>query len=729
MSLAKAMKCTATLSLLLICTLPVSGQPWGDTSLTVSQRVDSLVEELETAEKIALLSADSPGVPRLDIPAYHWWNEALHGVARNGRATVFPQAINLAATFDDALVRRAASVISTEARAKYNLSRDEDGGTGQYGGLTFWSPNINLFRDLRWGRGQETYGEDPYLTSRIGAAFVRGMQGDHPRYLKTAAAAKHFAVHSGPEAGRSSFDARASDRDLAQTYLPAFEYLVREAGVAGVMCSYNRINGVPACAHEPLLRDTLRGRWGFDGYMVSDCGAVGNIYGYHGYAESPAEAAAQALRSGVNINCGNNWGNHLPEAIRQGLASEEDLDRALREALPVLFRLGMFDRDRRDPWRELGEGDISTDEHRALARKAARQGMVLLKNEGPALPLSRDLHSLAVMGPVSTSAEVMLGNYYGTPDRLSTFLEGISGAVGGGTKLIHYPGIGIDEGSVSESGWGISQAQTTEAIVACIGLSPQFEGEGMEAVTGTGEPSAGLPEHQVEWVRALREGYEKPLVVVVTGGSPRAIPEVHQLADAVIWAGYPGQAGGEALADLIFGETSPSGKLPVTVPYRTDDLPPFEDYGMEGRTYRFLENEPLYPFGFGLSYTTFQYGELRLEQDELGRGDTLSFSVRVENTGDRGGGEVVQVYLKDQESNVRVPRFRLVDFSRISLESGESRTLRFRVPPEVMKVTDKDGKGFYEAGRFAVFVGGASPMPRSRELGAREPATAYFHLR
>lgn len=700
-----------------------------DTTLKVSQRVDSLVAELETAEKIALLSADSPGVPRLDIPAYHWWNEALHGVARNGRATVFPQAINMAATFDDTLVRRTASVISTEARAKYNLSRDDDGSTGQYGGLTFWSPNINLFRDLRWGRGQETYGEDPYLTSRIGVAFVRGMQGDHPRYLKTAAAAKHFAVHSGPEAGRSSFDARVSDRDMVETYLPAFESLVREAGVAGVMCSYNRINGVPSCAHEPLLRDTLRGGWEFDGYVVSDCGAVGNIHGYHEYAESPEEAAALALRSGVNINCGNNWENHLPEAIRQGLASEEDLDRALREAFPVLFRLGIFDGEEDDPWRELGEEDISTGEHQALARKVAQKSMVLLKNEGQALPLSSDIPSLAVMGPVSTSAEVMLGNYYGTPERLSTFLEGISGAIGGGTKLIHYPGIDIDEGPVSERGWDIPQAQTTEAIVACIGLSSRFEGEAMEAVTGTEEPSAGLPEHQVEWIRALREGYDKPLVVVVTGGSPRAIPEIHEMADAVIWAGYPGQAGGEALADLIFGETPPSGKLPVTVPYRTDDLPPFEDYGMEGRTYRFLEKEPLYPFGFGLSYTTFAYGELRLEQEELGRGDTLSFSVRVENTGDRGGEEVVQVYLKDQESNVRVPRFRLVDFSRIYLESGESRTLRFRISPEVMRVTDEGGKRFYEAGRFAVFVGGASPMPRSGELGAREPATADFYLR
>ncbi|MDZ7772362.1 MAG: glycoside hydrolase family 3 N-terminal domain-containing protein [Balneolaceae bacterium] len=720
-----------------VSTTRAQERAWEDPEMDIPQRVEALIGALESGEKIDLLLADSPGVPRLDIPPYHWWNEALHGVARNGRATVFPQAINLGATFDPVQIHRVGEAISTEARAKFNLARRQ-GNRGQYAGLTFWSPTVNIFRDLRWGRGQETYGEDPLLTGSIGSALVRGMQGGHPEYLKAAAAAKHFAVHSGPEAGRSSFDAAVSPRDLTETYLPPFEMLVNDAEVEGVMCAYNRINGIPACADEALLRDMLRGSWNFNGYVVSDCGAIGNIYGYHEYADSPQEAAAMALKAGVNINCGGSWANNLRAALEGGLAEEADLDRALRESLPTLFRLGMFDPPGRDPWRELGEGDLATDEHHELARETAARSMVLLKNEN-VLPLEAQLPSLAVMGPTATSAEVLLGNYHGTSARLSTFLEGVTGAVGGGTKVIHYPGIDIEEGSVAESGWGISQAQTTGAIVACIGLSPRFEGEGREAVFGSEEPVVELPPHQVEWVRALREGYDGPLVVVVTGGSPRAIPEIHEMADAVIWAGYPGEAGGEALADLLFGRANPSGRLPVTVPYRTADLPPFDDYSMESRTYRFLENEPLYPFGFGLSYTQFSYGEVILRQagqhvrDEGGRaiasGDTVRVTVEVTNRGDRPGEEVVQIYLEDHESAVRIPRYRLVDFRRVRLRPGQTATLDFEILPEQMTVVTPEGRRAVEPGRFTVHAGGASPLPRSTALGAPEFATAGFTVR
>lgn len=714
--------------LVLIPILPAQAQTWTRPELEHSRRVEALIGELRTAEKIDLLLADSPGVPRLDIPPYHWWNEALHGVARNGRATVFPQAINLGATFDPALVRRVGEAISTEARAKFNLARRQ-GNRGQYAGLTFWSPNVNIFRDLRWGRGQETYGEDPLLTGSIGSAFVRGLQGDHPQYLKAAAAAKHFAVHSGPEAGRSSFNAEVRPIDLSQTYLPAFETLVKEADVEGVMCAYNRINGVPACADTDLLRDTLRGAWDFDGYVVSDCGAIGNIHGYHGYADSPEQAAALALKAGVGINCGSSWKSNLRAALDQGLASEEDLDRALRESLPTLFRLGLFDPPSRVPWRNLGEADLATPENHELARLVATQSMVLLKNEG-VLPLNPDLSSLAVMGPTSTSAEVLLANYHGTSDRLSTFLEGMTGGIGGGTKVIHYPSIDIDGGSADENGWGISQAQTTDAIVACIGLSPRFEGEGMETAFGSDEAVIELPQHQVDWIRALREGYDKPLIVVVTGGSPRAIPDIHEMADAVIWSGYPGQAGGVALADLVFGRTNPSGRVPVTVPYRTDDLPPFEDYSMHGRTYRYLEGEPLYPFGFGLSYTRFTYGNLQLPTDfQIHASDSLRLSVELRNVGNREGGEVVQVYLGDPQAEGDLPRWQLVDFRRVELQTGERRTLEFSLPADLLQYYNAPGSRGANEKRLSIVVGGASPLPRAVELGAASPVRGEVNLK
>lgn len=722
------LSCFILPAMVLLLAVEAHAQEWRDPTVETSSRVEALIDLLETGEKIDLLSADSPGVPRLDIPPYHWWNEALHGVARNGRATIFPQAINLAATFDDSLVYRAASAISDEARAKFNLSRERGTeGAGQYAGLTFWSPNVNLFRDLRWGRGQETYGEDPFLAGQLGAAFVRGMQGSHPDRLKTAAAAKHFAAHSGPERERSSFNASVSPGDMAESYLPAFRKLV-EAGVAGVMCAYNRINGVPACAHEPLLRDTLRGAWGFQGYVVSDCGAVGNIHSYHRFVSSPMKAAAAALGAGVDINCGSAWQEHLRKAMEEGLVGESMLDRALGRALPILFRLGIMDPPGSGPWSELGAEEVAAPGHRSLARKAARESMVLLKNEG-VLPLDAELPSLAVMGPGATSAEVLLGNYFGSSGNLSTFLEGITAAVSPATKLIYYPSIDFESGSVAAAGWGISQAQTTEAIVACIGLSPAFEGEGMEAV-GDGEAVAELPPHQREWIRALREGYEKPLVVVVTGGSPRAIPEIDEMADAVIWAGYPGEAGGEALADILFGKSNPSGRLPVTVPYATEDLPPFEDYAMEGRTYRYMEKEPLYPFGFGLSYTRFTYSKLRVTASfRVAAGDSLRLSVEVSNTGSRAGGEAVQVYVGGSDSVKKPRRFRLAAFQKVDLQAGERRLLRFSVSPDLLQSISAGGTEMASERTITVYVGAASPLPRSAELGAAKPVRAEVNLK
>ena len=576
----------------------------------IHKRVDDLLTKLTLQEKVDQLMFQAPAIDRLGIDEYSWWNECLHGVARNGRATVFPQAIGLGATFDPELMHRIGVAISDEARAKFNENRKR-GYTGRYSGLTFWSPNVNLFRDPRWGRGQETYGEDPYLISRIGVSFVEGLQGSGP-WLKTAAMAKHYAVHSGPEKLRHEFDAVVSRHDLWNTYLPAFKALVTEAKVEGVMGAYNRTNGQACCAHSYLMDEVLRSRWDFDGYYVSDCWALVDLYGGHQLVETPVEAAAMALNAGCNLNCGNTYPNLL-QSIEQGLTTELEIDKNLRQLLPTRFKLGLFDPIGSVPYDNITTDVVRSQSHLDLSYEAATKSIVLLKNEGSVLPLDPDIESVFVTGPMATNSQALLANYYGVSDDLKTILEGIVGNVGDHTAIRFVQGALMDRPNVNPIDWYSDEAREAEVTIACMGISQLIEGEEGEAIAS---PSAGdreyitLPPHQIEFLQLLRSKAKK-LIVVITGGSAISIPEVHDMADAVLYAWYPGERGGEAVGDIIFGEVNPSGKLPVTFVNDISDLPPYEDYDMSDRTYRYMASTPLYPFGFGLSYTNFEYGSIK----------------------------------------------------------------------------------------------------------------------
>ena len=697
--------------------------------LPMEERINDLIGQLTLDEKIAQLNYDAPAIERLNIPSYNWWNEALHGVARNGRATVFPQAIGLAATFDDSLLFRVATAISDEARAKYEAAQAL-GNRGRYTGLTFWSPNVNIYRDPRWGRGQETYGEDPYLTSRMGVAFVKGLQGDHPTYLKAAACAKHYVVHSGPEGERHTFNATPPRKDFHETYLPAFEALVKEADVEIVMCAYNRTYDEPCCGNSFLLQDILRDQWGFDGHVTSDCWALVDFHEYHKVTESPEASAALAFRNGVNVNCGST-SPYLKGALEQNLISEEEIDQALFPLLRTRFRLGLMDPSERNPFANISPDVINSPEHQALALQAAEKSIVLLKNEG-VLPLRTDMEYLYVIGPNATNGDVLLGNYNGVTPNLSTVLEGIAGKVDAGTKVDYRHGFLLDRENINPVDWASGDAKEADATVVVMGLSGLLEGEEGESLaspTKSDRFDIRLPQNQIDYLKKLRQDNTKPLIVVLTGGSPVAMPEIHELADAVLYAWYPGEAGGTAIANILFGDVSPSGRLPITFPRSVEQLPPYEEYAMPGRTYRYMEENPLYPFGFGLSYTQFTYQDLELETEKLKRGDSLQVRVTVKNTGNREAEEVVQCYLTDQEASVRVPLYSLQQFKRMRLDSGQQTTVTFTLPSEAMQLIDEEGNSQWEKGEFQVTVGGSSPGERSVALGATRPITATFELR
>ena len=701
-----------------------------DTSLPFSERVKDLIGRLTLDEKVGLMSHESPGIPRLNIPKYNYWNEALHGIARNGRATVFPQAIGMAATWDKELILLVASAISDEGRAKYHAALRRNGYTDQYQGLNMWSPNVNIFRDPRWGRGQETWGEDPFLTGEMASKFVEGLQGNDPIYLKTAACAKHFAVHSGPEKERHHFNAIVTKRELYDTYLPAFKKLVTEAQVEAVMGAYNRTLGEVCCASKLLIEDILRGEWQFQGHFVSDCYALSDFHLSHKVTKDAAESAALAISHGCDLGCDHVF-NEIPEAISRGLISEADVDRSLERSLITRFKLGMFDPPEAVPYASIPMKIVGCEKHRQLANQTAAESVVLLKNKNNLLPIKHSTKKIFVTGPTATSAEVLLGNYYGLNDRMVTLLEGITGRLPEGMGLEYTAGALLKHRREIKDTWGPGIAQTADIAIICGCFSSYLEGEEGESLLSPqngDRESISLPASQIDYIKELAVLGVK-IVLILTGGSPIAMGEVEKMVDAILFIWYPGMEGGIAIADILFGDVSPSGKLPLTFPKSLDQLPAFDDYTMIGRTYRYMTKEPLYPFGFGLSYSRFVFSNLHLEKTEIHAGDSLNLSLTVSNSGNRSAAEVVQFYLSDLLASTIVPIHHLVGFERIVIEPGSSRQVQFTLTPEMMSFYNDDGKLTLEPGEFRLEVGGCSPGTRGQELGAPKPVTAVFTVK
>jgi len=830
-----------------------------NTSLPFEQRAADLVSRLTLEEKVQQMKDVAPAIERLGVPAYNWWNEALHGVARSGLATVFPQAIGFAATWDDSLVFRMATVISDEARAKHH-EYVRNGSFGRYQGLTFWSPNINLFRDPRWGRGQETYGEDPFLTGKVAVQFIRGLQGDDPKYFKTIATVKHFAVHSGPEPERHAFDAVVSERDLRESYLPHFEMGIREGGAYSLMCAYNRIDGKPACASDMLLADILRGEWKFPGYIVSDCGAIDDIYLHHKVVQSAPEAAALAVKTGTDLDCGRVYPN-LAEAVKQGLISEAQIDTSLTRLFLARFRLGMFDPPEIVRWARTPFSVLDQPAHHELARQVARESIVLLKNERGTLPLRKDLGTIAVIGPNADQWRMLLGNYNGIPSDPVTPLRGIREAVSRHTRVLYAKGSDLADGfplletipssalrtpggrrglagayfssrtlegspvftktdTTVEVDWhegaprqtmnpndfgvrwtgtlrppatgtyrlgvtttmraevtlddsiivrtsypqrddefpdprlaqsepirleaghayrikvdahesygeaelelvwstpiasleadAVAAAKQADAVVMFLGLTARLEGEEMsvtlDGFRGGDRTSIELPGAQQRLLERI-VAVGKPTVLVLLNGSALAVNWAQGNVPAIVEAWYPGQAG-NAIADVLFGDYNPAGRLPVTFYGSVSDLPAFDDYRMAGRTYRFFKGQPLYPFGHGLSYTTFTYANLRTSADSAGTNDTLLVSVDVANSGKRSGDEVVQMYVEHVGSSVERPIRDLRGYRRLTLEPGETRAVQLPLPISSLAYWDGNGhRWVVEADQVRIRIGASS---------------------
>lgn len=855
-----------------VIALSVNAQqhPYLDTGLSFEKRADDLVSRMTVEEKAGQLLYTAPSIPRLGVPEYNWWNEALHGVARAGHATVFPQSITIANSWDEKLMLDVANAISDEARAKYH-EFVRRGDRGIYHGLTFWSPNINIFRDPRWGRGQETYGEDPYLTGRLGLRFVQGMQGSDPKYFKTIATAKHYAVHSGPEPIRHKFNALVSERDLRETYLSAFRTLVKEGGVYSVMGAYNQFRGHPACASDELY-GILRNEWGFKGYIVSDCWAISDFYNFQGYAAGPAEAAAMALKAGTDLECGVDY-NHLMDALKRGLVTEADIDLAARRVMLARFRLGMFDPDSIVEYAQIPYQANCSDYNRSLARKAAQESVVLLKNSNGTLPLSRDIRTIAVIGPNAASYEVLLGNYNGIPKDPVSLLDGIQARLRPETQVIYAegsdlaPGINnlepipsryfrtpdgrqgvqgayyasrdmkgeplftrtddlIDfywdndsphpqmpvndfgihwvadivppvSGTYSLGSWGssgydiilegdtllssyndhgaavmgipteftagrkyrvevfyrnrggdadmellwcmprgdmigkaVEAASAADAVIVALGLSPRLEGEEMrvklEGFEGGDRTNLSLPAIQEELLTALL-ATGKPVVVVLMNGSPVASYQAYDKAAAVLLAGYPGTEGGSAIADVLFGDYNPAGRLPMTYYASVDQLPPFDEYDMANRTYRYFTGTPLWPFGYGLSYTTFAYSGLEVPSKAIA-GSEVKVKVTVTNTGKMTGDEVVQLYLTDEKASSPRPLRQLEGFTRITLKPGESRVVEFTLRPEQFSMINSRDSRVIEPGWFTLSAGGGQPGTDADKLGCTQVLTTRIRL-
>lgn len=710
------------LALLCFCGITMQAQietfPFRNPDLPVDVRVKDLVSRLTLHEKVQLMQHNSPAIPRLGIPAYNWWNEALHGVARTPeKVTVFPQAIGMAATFDVDALEMMGDMTASEGRALFNEAWKSGKGVAQYRGLTYWTPNINIFRDPRWGRGQETYGEDPYLTSQMGAAMVHGLEGDDSYYLKAVACAKHYAVHSGPEYNRHEFDARPSLYDLWDTYLPAFHELVTRAKVHGVMCAYNRLNGQPCCGNDPLLVDILRNQWKFDGYVTSDCGAINDFANHHRTHLDDMVAASDAMLAGTDLECGDLY-QLLEQGVQKGLHSEREINVSVTRLLTILFKIGMFDPTDRNPYASIGREVIECEAHKKHAYRMAQESMVLLKNENSILPLDvRRIKKLALIGPNADNEQTLLANYFGTPSVIMTPYKSLKERYGDRIEITYIKG--VDFVSKLEKAPSFEQvaaeAGKNDVIVFVGGISADYEGEAGDAGAGgyagfaSGDrTSISLPFVQTELLKELKKT-GKPLIIVNMSGSIMSFEWESQHADAILQAWYGGQAAGDAITDVLFGEYNPAGRMPLTT-YRSDkDLPPFEDYSMSNRTYRYFQGEPRYPFGYGLSYTSFSYRNLTCES-QVQTGNSLKVSVWVKNTGKRDGDEVVQLYVShSQNKNVRIPLCALKGFMRIHLKAGEERKVDFTLRPEDLALTDVLGNWIERSGTVKIFVGGGQP--------------------
>lgn len=704
--------------------------------LSFESRAHDLVSRMTLKEKISQMQYQAPEIKRLGIPSYNWWCEALHGVARAGVSTMFPQAIGMAATYDPELIEKVADIISTEGRAKYHEFQRK-GDHDIYKGLTFWSPTINIDRDPRWGRGQETYGEDPYLTSRLAVAFIQGIQGKDEKYLKAAACAKHFAAHSGPEAERHHFNAVVSKKDLWETYLPAFEAAIKEVKVAGVMGAYNMLNGEPCCGSKTLLKDILRDELKFDGYVTSDCLAIKDFNEGHKVTNSIEESAALAVINGCDLNCGCAYASLL-KGYQKGLLGEQEIDNAVIHLMLLRMRLGMFDNQGKVPYASIPYEKNDCEEHRRIALEVSEKSLVLLRNKDGFLPLNRKkLKSIAVIGPNANSRAALEGNYCGTSSEYLTVLEGIREAVGQDIRIYYAEGCHLFNNSMSNLSQkydriaeAVSAAERADVTILCLGLDAGLEGEEGDAgneFTSGDKLNLDLPGTQQKLLESVIET-GNPVVLVLFAGSALAVNWADELSQAIVQAWYPGGQGGRAIASLIFGDYSPSGRLPITFYRSEQDLPDFHDYSMENRTYRFMKSEPLYPFGYGLSYTRFQYERPVLSKSAIISGSDIEVHSQVKNVGECESDEIVQLYLKDLEASVRVPKWQLAGIKRVFLKPGETSDIHFTIIARQMALIDEEGNCILEPGKFRIYIGGSQPDERSEELTGNPVLSADFNV-
>lgn len=694
------------------------------------KKAKELVAQMTLEEKASQLTYNSPAIKRLGIPAYNWWNEALHGVARAGTATSFPQAIGLAAIFDEEFLTKVADTIAEEGRAKYNeSSKHEDRDI--YKGLTFWSPNVNIFRDPRWGRGHETYGEDPFLSARLGVAFIKGLQGEG-EVLKSAACAKHFAVHSGPEDLRHEFNAEVSPKDLWETYLPAFEACVKEGKVEAVMGAYNRTNGEPCCGSYFLLRDILRNKWGFDGHVVSDCWAIKDFHMHHMVTSTPQESAALAIDAGCDLNCGNMY-LVLLQALQEGLITEEHITRAAERLFTTRFKLGLFEGSEFD---NIPYEVVECKEHIELAVEATRKSVVLLKNDG-ILPIDKTkVKTIGVIGPNANSRLALKGNYYGTSSRYITVLEGIQDEVGDEVRVLYSKGCELVKDRTEPLAYAhdrlmeaVTVAEHSDIVILCLGLDETIEGEELDEGNNVGsgdKKDLELPEVQRKLLEKI-VAVGKPVILCILAGSALNLSYAEEHCNGILMGWYPGARGGKAIADILFGKTSPSGKLPITFYASLDNLPDFTDYSMRNRTYRYIEEKPLYPFGYGLTYGDVICTDAVLEE-EVKLNEDIKIKVSAKNRGKVGTEDVIQVYIKDEESQYAVRNTSLCGFKRIFLNPGEEKEIHMTIPFEALKVVNDEGERILDSKKFTLYIGVSGADERSIELTKKEPVIVPIRL-